>query len=135
MNSLIDLIMTVGLGFATGYVAGLYKAAVDREEEIRKNILADGTVPYEKVFKSPRNGIAYMATPRRYSIPEYGAILDSTYEMTEQLVVGNGMTVPAAIARICADEEWDVLYPHRLAIDALIFRKQIKQPSKEREDD
>lgn len=62
----------------------------------------------------------------------YAAILDSVYEMAEQVSVANSLTVDAAIDRVLKDEGWTLLPIHKLMIRNQIADDRIEYVLKER---
>lgn len=71
---------------------------------------------------SPRHGFVVKAVPTISGCdwfseaPSYAAVLDSTYEMTLDLVAANAITPAAAVAKVMVDENWKVLPTHVKAI-------------------
>jgi hypothetical protein len=88
------------------------------------------TIHFQTRF-TPRNKIRYDKAPSQpYTVvdqdttsvewpKDYGPILDSVYEMADQIMTGNGVSARQAIEQVIKDERWKILPTH---IDMLVRR-------------
>ena len=83
-------------------------------------------------WKSFRHGIAYTKVPSKYTAMDYGAMLDSVYEMADETIssVGGYDKSPnrvenghAIVQDICHQEGWEILPSHKSMICFLLFNR------------
>lgn len=60
-----------------------------------------------EMYESPRNGIPYTDCPPCYTVEDYGAILDSVFEMAEAVMSSNGVSAARALWQVYCVEGVD----------------------------
>jgi len=91
-----------------------------------------------KVNKSPRYGFEFDEIPTKrgstrggsivvHYEEDYASILDSTYEMAEQISTGNGIHVNEAVKQVLKDEKWRLLPKHMVQIANQIADDRLEQ--------
>jgi hypothetical protein len=85
-----------------------------------------------KKMKSPRHGFEFSDIPTKkgsvwggsitvHYEEDYAAILDSTYEMADQISTSNGWSIDKAIESALHDNSWTMLPKHKKLIKARLI--------------
>ena len=71
---------------------------------------------YDRVPTVKGSCWGYQVTPLYHQ--DYGPVLDSIFEMADDIMTGNGISAAKAVDLACKDERWRILPRHRKAIIA-----------------
>ena len=82
--------------------------SIGKQHTLRYNL------PYNKV--PTVTGMVWGGSMSRYTVEDYGCILDAVYEMTDMVSNGNGVSLESAMNTVMVDKALYILPSHRTMI-------------------